>query len=83
MSTGLLIKCLEGLKSAFAILEGERSRRPRNPLPWTGTGDASSSDSRPYRALETLLGHSGWRSPQHLSYPGWRLGHLRQRHPLR
>ena len=51
------------------------------PSSWTGTGDASSSDSGPYGALETLLGHSGRRSPQHLPYPGRRLGHLRQRHP--
>ena len=53
-----------------------------NPSSWTGTGDASSSDSGPYGALETLLGHSGRRSPQHLPYPGRRLGHLRQRHPF-
>ena len=53
-----------------------------NPSSWTGTGDASLSDSGPYGALETLLGHSGRRSPQHLPYPGWRLGHLRQRCPF-
>ena len=53
-----------------------------NPSSWTGTGDASLSDSGPYGALETLLGHSGWRSPQHLPYPGRRLGHLRQRCPF-
>ena len=52
------------------------------PSSWTGTGDASSSDSGPYGALETLLGHSGQRGPQHLPYPGRHLGHLRQRRPF-
>ena len=53
-----------------------------NPSSWTGTGNASLNDSGPYGALETLLGHSGWRSPQHLPYPRWCLGHLRQRRPF-
>ena len=53
-----------------------------NPSSWTGTGDASLSDSGPYGALETLLSHSGRRSPQHLPYPGRRLGHLRQQRPF-
>ena len=40
------------------------------PSSWTGTGDASLSDSGPYGALEMLLGHSGRRSPSTSRIPG-------------
>ena len=47
----------------------------------TGNDDASLSSSVRCGALWMSLGRSVSRSLRHPQYPGWRLGHLRQRRP--
>ena len=80
-SPGLFIQRPKGLKSAFMFLEGERNRR-------TGIPPPRLERRRFFEQLLAVAGslvslcHSDRRSLQHLPYPGWRLGHLRQRRPF-
>ena len=55
MFTGLLIITFGGPEVGLRDPGGGTEPSAANPSSWTGTGDASSSDSGPYGALETLL----------------------------